>query len=338
MSRRTVGRIAAVLIGLGSVVAILPQSARPRSPRLDAWRLARDLIQESGTRKSIPKFVVWPTAREIFPCGEHSPAAVRGVSARNLLDESFHYSPEVAVRLCAPLSPATGTAPLDAVLATWEKSKPKPPTITLQFPDGAHLAAAFWNAVRRPADPQNGKIVQAAIRAGNEVRTQRIRITLPSHLGTGSAACDPPTSKGEPAAADAADVSLDEFFWVRLNPGERYNGALCGDFAVLMAFHLVHKVQGRWLWTTFWWDPESKEFGGDRPKDFDGAGEVPRAWRNYAMDASFESTATIFNPWRIEERKDNCARCHAEVTVYKSPTSDAQISFDSVTAARNHFQ
>ena len=114
MSRRTVGRIAAVLIGLGSVVAILPQSARPRSPRLDAWRLARDLIQESGTRKSIPKFVVWPTAREIFPCGEHSPAAVRGVSARNLLDESFHYSPEVALRMCAPLSQSTsyGTGPI----------------------------------------------------------------------------------------------------------------------------------------------------------------------------------------------------------------------------------
>ena len=131
---------------------------------------------------------------------------------------------------------------------------------------------------------------------------------------------------------------MEEFFWVRLNPGERYNGASCGDFAVLMAFHLVHKVQGRWLWTTFWWDPESKEFGADRPKDFDGAGTVPRAWRNYAMDAAFESTATIFNPWRIEERKDNCARCHAEITVYKSATSDAQISFDSVTAARNHFQ
>jgi hypothetical protein len=131
---------------------------------------------------------------------------------------------------------------------------------------------------------------------------------------------------------------LEEFFWIQLNPGERYNGASCGDFAVLMAFHLVHKVQGRWLWTTFWWDPESKEFGGNRPNDFDGAGTVPRAWRNYAMDASFETTATIFNPWRVEEHRDNCARCHAEVTVYKSATSDAQISFDSVTAARTHFQ
>jgi hypothetical protein len=338
MPRRTFGWIAVILIGLGSVATICSQSARKDSPRLEAWRLAQDLIQESGTREGVPKFIAWPTTREIFPCGDHLSAAARGASTRNLLDESFHYSPEVATRLCEPLIPGAGASPLDAARAVWEKSEPRPPTITLRFPDGAHLAAAFWNAVRRPADPQNGKIVQMAVRSGSEVRTRKIRITLPNGLRTEPAACDPPTNRGEPGAGDAADVSLDEFFWVRLNPGERYNGATCGDFAVLMAFHLVHKVQGRWLWTTFWWDPDSKEFGGDRPKDFQGAGQFPRAWRNYAMDAAFETTATIFNPWRIEERKDNCARCHAEVTVYKSAASDAQISFDSVTAARNHFQ
>ena len=334
MPRRPHG-VALVLIGLGSAAAILSQSTPTESPRLQAWRLARNLIQESGTREGIPKFVAWATAREIFPCGDPPRAVAREVSSRNLLDESFHYSPEVAVRMCAPLSPAAGNMPLDRALPAWER---KPSATTLRFPDGAHLAAAFWNAVRRPANPQNGKIVQMAIRSGNEVRTRRIRIVLPKVPGPSAALCGSPTDPGEPRAADAADVSLEEFFWVRLKPGERYNGASCGDFAVLMAFHLVHKVQGRWLWTTFWWDPESKEFGGDRPKIFDGAGAVPHAWRNYAMDASFESTATIFNPWRIEEHRDNCARCHAEVTVYKSASSDAQINFDSVTAARSHFQ
>ena len=233
------------------------------------------------------------------------------------------------------MSAGTGSAPLDRALPAWVA---KPAAITLRFPDGAHLAAAFWNAVRRPANPQNGKIVQMAIRSGNDVRTRKIRIIIPKNFKIDSASCPASTDQGQPGAADVADTSLEEFFWVRLNPGERYNGASCGDFAVLMAFHLVHKLQGRWLWTTFWWDPESKEFGGDRPRNFDGTGAVPRAWRNYAMDASFESSATIFNPWRIEEHKDNCARCHAEVTVYKSATSYAQISFDSVTAARNHFQ
>ena len=319
---RRLGWIAAVLILVRSVAAIYSQAAPFNSSRIEGWKLAQDLIQESTARRSIPKFVAWETTREIFPCSGRTPAA-RVVSTHNLLDESFHYSPEAAARMCEPLAPTTGAVPS---------------TTTLRFPDGAHLAAAFWNAVRRPVDPQNGKIVQMAIRTGNDVHTRKIRITLPKSLGKESAACDPPTSQGDPAAADAAEVSLKEFFWVRLNPGERYNGASCGDFAVLMAFHLVHKVRGRWLWTTFWWDPESKEFGADRPKDFAGAGVAPGAWRNYAMDASFESTAIIFNPWRIEERKDNCARCHAEVTVYKSRTSDAQINFDSVTAARNHFQ
>jgi hypothetical protein len=342
MPRRNLGSAsalaAAILIELSSAAVICSQSNRVESPRIQAWRLARDLIKESGIRPGVPKFIAWPTAREIFPCRDRSRDAARGVSTGNLLDESFHYSPEVAARMCEPVTPGAGAPPLDAARTVWEESEPKPSTTALRFPDGAHLAAAFWNAVRRPLDPRNGKIVQMAIRSGNEVRTRKIRITLPNQTEPESKTCGPPTGQGDAAATDAADVSLDEFFWVRLNSGEHYNGAACGDFAVLMAFHLVHKVQGRWLWTTFWWDPESKEFGADRPKDFDGAGAAPRAWRNYAMDASFESTATIFNPWRIEERKDNCARCHAEVTVYKSPASAAQITFDSVTAARNHFQ
>ncbi|MGH9645639.1 MAG: hypothetical protein ACRD4E_02380, partial [Bryobacteraceae bacterium] len=139
MPHRCFGRIGAILIGLTAVAAMFSQPTPFGSPRLEAWELARDLIKESGTRRGIPKFVDWATAREIFPCGGHAPAAE--VLTRNLLDESFHYSPDVAARLCAPLSPATGSVPLDAALAAWEKSKSKP-SITLQFPDGAHLAAA----------------------------------------------------------------------------------------------------------------------------------------------------------------------------------------------------
>ena len=337
MPRRAFGWIAAILIELSLAAVICSQSTGSESPRIQAWRLAKDSIQESATRKGVPKFVGWATAREIFPCGDRSPAALRQVSARDLFDESFHYNPEAAERMCQPLAPGMGT-PLDRAQRNWDKSGTKPPALTVRFPDGARLAGVFWNAIRRPADPRNGKIVQMQVRSGGEVRTRTVRIVLPKHIRTQSASCDPPANQGEPAAAGAPDVSMEEFFWVQLKPGERYNGASCGDFAVLMAFHLVHKVRGKWLWTTFWWDPESQEFGRDRPKDFQGAGEVPRAWRNYAMDASFESTSTIFKPWRIEERKDNCARCHAEVTVYKSPASGAQISFDSVTTARAHFQ
>jgi hypothetical protein len=281
---------------------------------------------------------MWATAREIFPCGGRSTTFLRQASARNLLDESFHYNPQAATRLCEPLAPGTGAVPLDRAQPLWEKAEHKPAAMTPPFPGGTQLAAAFWNALRRPADPRNGKVVQLPVRIGDEVRTRTIRITVPKHIGGGSTSCDPPGNQGEPGAANMTDVSLDEFFWIRLGPGERYNGASCGDCAVLMAFHLVHKVRGKWLWTTFWWDPESKEFGGDRPKNFEGAGAISRAWRNYAMDASFESSGTIFNPWRIEERGGNCARCHHEIAVYRSATSDAQITFDAVTAARAQFQ
>jgi hypothetical protein len=338
MARLALSWIAAILIELSFVAVVCSQSTHLHSPRAEAWKLARESIQESGIRKGIPKFINWTTSREIFPCGDRKSSVPLRVAARDFLDESFHYNPQAAARLCEPLAPATGALALDAALPAWEKSESKPQAMDPPFPPGAQLGAAFWNAVRRPADPGNGKIVQMAVRSGQDARTRKIRITLPARLRTESAACGRATNPGDPGTADAADVSLDEFFWVRLNRGERYNGASCGDFAVLMAFHLVHKVQGRWLWTTFWWDPESKEFGRDRPKGFQGAGEVPKVWQNYAMDASFESTGTIFNPWRIEERGENCARCHGEVTSYKSATSAARITFDSVTAARAHFQ
>jgi hypothetical protein len=240
--------------------------------------------------------------------------------------------------MCAPLTQAAGAPSMDGALRFWAHSDPKPSAIDPPFPSGARLGAAFWNAVRLPANPSQGKLVELQVRSGDRSITRRIRITIPEHDRAGSAGCGPPQGQGAPPAAGVEDVSLDDFFWVRLNPGERYNGVTCGDFAVLMAFHLVHKEQGKWLWTTFWWDPESQEFGAGRPRDFQGAGDHPRAWANYAMDASFESTGTIFNPWRVEERGDNCARCHAEVAVHPEAKVADRISFDSVTAAGSHFK
>jgi hypothetical protein len=227
---------------------------------------------------------------------------------------------------------------MDRALSFWERSNPKASAMDPPFPSGAQLGAAFWNPVRLPMDPDRGKVVELPVRSGNQTVTRRIRITIPEHARAGAAQCGPPKGQGEPARAGVKDVSMDDFFWVQLNRGEHYNGASCGDFAVLVAFHLVHKNQGRWLWTTFWWDPESQEFGTGRPRDFRGAGDRPGAWANYAMDASYDSTDVIFNPWRVEERGTNCARCHAEVTVRPDAAGSARISFDSVTAAQAHFK
>jgi hypothetical protein len=335
MRRRWLGGFAVFLIGLSVVVRVFSQTPGPKAPRQASWKLATDAINDGGPRRGIPDFVNWLTAREIYPC-EDTPR--KSPAVRDLFDESFHYNPKAAARLCGPLTLAPGAPRMDRALGFWERSNPRPSAIDPPFPSGAQLSAAFWNPVRLPVDPNQGKLVELPVRSGDRTITRRIRITIPEQARAGSAPCGPPKGQGEPATAGVQDVSLDDFFWVRLNRGERYNGASCGDFAVLVAFHLVHKDQGRWLWTTFWWDPESQEFGAGRPRDFQGAGDHPRVWAKYAMDASFDSTGTIFNPWRVEERGSNCAQCHAEVTVYPDRAAAQTISFDSVTAARAHFK
>jgi len=329
-------RLTVVAAGLAALAA-----AAEENPRQTAWNLAETAIKQSGPRGGIPDFLNWAIAREIFPCDVQPSRTSDPGPARDLFDESFHYNREAAARLCAPLTRAPGAPPLDRALNFWTSSRPSGTTraamIDPPFPDDARLAAAFWNVVRRPADPHMGKIVPLPVRSGSQTLTRRIRITIPEQLNAGSSSCAPPSNPGDAAAAGVKDVSIKDFFWVRLQKGERYSGASCGDFAVLVAFHLVHKVQGRWLWTTFWWDAEPNEFAAGRPGNFAGAGENPLAWRNYAMDATYETTGTIFNPWRIEERGTNCALCHQQVTSYTDRTSGDQIFFDSVTAARNHF-
>ncbi len=337
MRRSSLGAAAILLLSWGAAIRIHPATLRADDIRKTAWRLANDVIQASGPELRIPEFVNWLTAREIYPC--ISPDGTRQASRpRDFFDESFHYNAKAALRMCEPLVRAPGAPSMDRALSFWERSNPKPRAIDPPFPSGAQLSAAFWNPVRLPADPTLGKIVALQVRVGEHAVMRRIRITIPRHDRAGSESCGPPKASGDSAAPDAQDVSLDDFFWVRLSAGEHYNGASCGDFAVLVAFHLVHKDHGKWLWTTFWWDPESKEFGHDRPAKFQGAGEHPKAWANYAMDAATEPSAVIFNPWRIEERGSNCAKCHAEVAVHPGAKPSESIFFDSVTAAQAHFK
>ena len=324
------------LIALWLVPHIFSQTPRNETVRQTSWNLARDAVRASGSRPQVPEFVNWPTAREIYPC-EGAPS--KQAAPQNLLDESFHYNLMTAARLCGPLTRAPGAPPMDRALSLWNGSNPKPRAIDPPFPSGAELSAAFWNPVRLPVDSSQGKIVELPVRSGNQTLTRRIRVTIPERMRASSTqVCEPPVSQGQSASPGVKDVSIEDFYWVRLHQGERYNGASCGDFAVLVAFHLVHKYQGKWLWTTFWWDPESQDFGADRPRDFKGTGDNPRAWANYAMDASFDSNETIFNPWRIEERPANCARCHLEVTMHPDAGAKESISFDSVTTARAHFK
>ena len=337
MRRARLSAAATLLLSLGAAIRIHPETSTGEESRRTAWKLAEDAIQESGVRNGIPNFVAWPTAREIYPCPDDS-FLRKAPAPHDFFDESFHYNSVSAARMCGPLLRTPGAPRMDRALRFWEHSKTKPSAIDPPFPSGARLSAAFWNPVRLPADPALGKVVALQVRSGDRATTRRIRITIPERDREGSGSCGPPRARGDAADPDAQDVSLDEFFWVRLKAGEHYNGSSCGDFAVLVAFHLVHKDHGQWLWSTFWWDPQSEEFGRGRPSRFKGAGEHPQAWGNYAMDASTRSDAVIFNPWRIEERGANCANCHAEVAIHPGSNPAESISFDSVTAAQAHFK
>src|SRR5512143_3835948 len=122
MPRRPFGWIAVLGIGLSGVAVTWPQSPRSEPARREAWKLAQESIQDGGIRKGVPAFITWASTREIFPCGDRSPAVLRRVSARDLLDESFHYNPQAAARLCEPLSPK-GAVPLDVAQAEWAKAE-----------------------------------------------------------------------------------------------------------------------------------------------------------------------------------------------------------------------
>src|ERR1700722_7233250 len=99
MCRRWLGGIVAVFTALGAALHGFSQT-RPESPRQAAWRLAQDAIRDGGPRPGIPDFVNWLPAREIYPCEGGSAKSVQPPALRNLFDESLHYNPKAAARLC----------------------------------------------------------------------------------------------------------------------------------------------------------------------------------------------------------------------------------------------
>src|SRR5262249_10913787 len=103
-----------------------------------------------------------------------------------------------------------------------------------------------------------------------------------------------------------------------------------GDYVVFAGGHLTTKEIDDWVWATFWWHdrPNNGPFASDRPDSVKGV------WRNYLMNASFDSITpresdngphVTFNPW-IEARfqdgvegfgsglVSNCMNCHNRAT------------------------
>ncbi|MEO8097602.1 MAG: hypothetical protein ABI811_07855 [Acidobacteriota bacterium] len=250
--------------------------------------------------------------------------------------ESLFFNPIAAARMCGNLD-ASGSTRLETGAKAWQHEPEIQP-----FESGSVLAAAFWYPLSRPKDPELGSPFEIRIRkAGqkDDIATRKIRILIPESLRNDVAGCPLNDSTGTPAQPGMEDVSLEEFYWIRLKSGESYQTATCGDFAILVGFHLVHKVEAKgWLWSTFWWDDSRSEPFGSAPATFTGAGDYPDAWLNYAMDAAFgDPGKVIYNPWRDSEVANrNCAACHQKLaTIGESPQST--LTFDMVITARVHF-
>jgi hypothetical protein len=97
-----------------------------------------------------------------------------------------------------------------------------------------------------------------------------------------------------------------------------------GDYAGLIATHLITKEIDDWVWATFWWhdQPDQGPFAANRPAYLVGV------WRNYLMNASYDlqgplesdgSPHVTFNPWLEAPFPDgghgggvvsNCMNCH----------------------------
>jgi hypothetical protein len=111
-----------------------------------------------------------------------------------------------------------------------------------------------------------------------------------------------------------------------------------GDYIVLVSANFMTREISSWIWATFWWhdQPEAGPFSADRPAT------LQREWRNYLMQAAFDSEAptardggplVCFNPW-LEGRfpdgghgsgmSSNCMACHQRA-------SYPQVSFLPVT-------
>ena len=285
--------------------------------RTEAWASARSVI---------PQFLTWAQPAAIYPCGSAKDAGTGRID----FSESLLFNPAAAQRMCGNL-----TGPDSTRLALGSKGWKQEPEIR-PFEPGSVLAAALWYPLSRTKDPALGSPLEIRVRKmrpKDDVATRKLRIMIPEKLRGDIPGCPVGDVSGAPATSDFEDVSIEKFHWVQLQPGEQYQSATCGDFAILIGFHLVHKTESKgWLWSTFWWDDSPSSPFSPAPAT------IPAPWSNYAMDAAYsDPESIIYNPWRDAEVADrNCAACHRKLATNGEPPGPT-LSFDMVITARAHF-
>jgi hypothetical protein len=206
----------------------------------------------------------------------------------------------------------------------WKNSAMPIDSIDTGFPIGARAGAAIWTKIRRPAAPtvQN---VQFTVRRGGARASLPVAINISrDFLLRGTAGRTPVCAKPltppgpAPGPANPNALELSSFYWVQIRTGDLVDQAGCGDLLVLTGFHLIQKTAQGWLWSTYWWDPDSTEF--KHLAGLQGAGDTPAAWQNYAMDAGYGPSAVLFNPWKdTETNTSNCEFCHVHAVFPAGP-------------------
>jgi hypothetical protein len=234
----------------------------------------------------------------------------------------------------------------------WKANGMMPARIEPAFNDGSMVAVPIWKPLFWPAaEDQRPNPAHTNWRRRPEsggYAESMIDVHIPESILTMPPQCTPrlknPTLVGEDPPQGA--YALNEFYWVQVEPGDFAQNAQCGDFLLLVGLHVIQKNNGRWLWSTFWWDKEPPaKFSTKGLGEFEHTpGPNPDAWKNYAMDASYANNVPIFNPWKeAEGPTSNCAQCHEHALVpfdrnvpdniaMPKPVPEKSLSFDFIFA------
>jgi hypothetical protein len=287
--------------------------------RADAIALARDVIRvPQGPSGRLSQFLTWSTRADMNPCPAQrdrsfqlstlraatAPGLHNGASG-NFGSLGFYYNLAAEQRLCQPATREAGAPVImtGKVTEWWQMRGKTPDRIDPVFPAGSRAAVAMWSTIAWGAPTAS---IAISVRTGAQTSaTRNVTIDIPDQVLKTPPVCGAPLSAPAHAAAPPGARTLNDFFWVQLQKGDVFDQGNCGDFLLLVGLHVIEKKPDRWLWSTFWWDPDSTGFS---TKDVGG---LPGPWRNYAMDAAYGMEKIIFSPWkRNETTNSNCEFCH----------------------------
>jgi hypothetical protein len=337
----------------GHSLELMRRSGDLTSQRRHVWNVFVRLT-DTGTDNVEPRFESWYGDDQVFTntAAEHSPKGIRAFSRVSPTDTTqsadapiltytlyndaaYEHIRDNRLFLRAALESLRSTGPADAAVADDRSIPPFPiravvlKTVWWPVSKDGLTALPVWDPERNPPlRGGNSYISWHRVVAVDPVnRSQRYSTVHINFAG-----------RSFPLAHR---VGLDAFYHVTLDAGlaariMRDSGAQksasialgrslrAGDHIVLVAANLATREIADWVWAAFWWHdrPDKGPFAADRP------GEVKSEWRNYLMQAAFDTDIPAavdggphicFNPW-LEGRfpdsghgggtESNCMTCH----------------------------